>query len=555
MNYAAFGIDIKSSKTTGEVQTLCPQCSHDRKKKTDKCLSVNLDKQIWHCHHCGYKGGLTTIAKKEYKVPEWKNNTELPESVVKYFEGRKISQGALKKLKITYAPEWMPKYEKEIGTIQFNYFRAGELVNVKYRTADKVFKLHKDAELILYNLDGVKDFDTVYIVEGEPDVLAFITAGVENVVSVPNGANLNSNNLEYITNSFEQISHIKKWIIATDNDDAGRKLRFDLMNRLGVAKCSYLEFTECKDANEYLMKHDLNKFKDEVTKVKEFPMEGVFTVSDIYEQLGNLYQNGLDMGGTSGIPNLNLRFVRGYITTITGIPNHGKSDFLDYICLGLLRHEGWKGAFYSPENKPTELHLSKLICKVMGKSWSGDNRITPDEVANVSGWLNESIWWVKPEKDFSLESILERVKQLKDRFGLDYFVIDAWNKLEHKHGNESETKYIGESLDKLAMFCELENLHCFLVAHPTKMRKQKDSLKYEVPTLYDVSGSSNFANKSDNGITIYRNFEEHDKTTEAHITKIKFKHWGEIGMSQYNYCNISGRFFTTDFNRTERWVK
>ena len=31
------------------------------------------------------------------------------------------------------------------------------------------------------------------------------------------------------------------------------------------------------------------------------------------------------------------------------------------------------------------------------------------------------------------------------------FVIDAWNKLEHKYG-QSETKYIGESLDKLGSF-------------------------------------------------------------------------------------------------------
>ena len=64
MDYRDFNIDIRSSKTSGEVQCLCPQCSHTRKKKNDKCLSVNLDKQSWFCHHCGWKGKLLEKIEK-----------------------------------------------------------------------------------------------------------------------------------------------------------------------------------------------------------------------------------------------------------------------------------------------------------------------------------------------------------------------------------------------------------------------------------------------------------------------------------------------------------
>ena len=64
MDYRDFNIDIRSSKTTGEVQCTCPQCSHTRKKKTDKCLSVNLDKGTWFCHHCGWKGALINTIEK-----------------------------------------------------------------------------------------------------------------------------------------------------------------------------------------------------------------------------------------------------------------------------------------------------------------------------------------------------------------------------------------------------------------------------------------------------------------------------------------------------------
>lgn len=553
MNYEDYNITIPNGKTTGEVQTTCPSCSHERKKKTDKCLSVNLDKKTWYCHHCAYKGAIGKILKTDYKVPQWKNNTQLSNDVVRYFEARKISQPTLNFAKITEGLEWMPKSQKEINTIQFNYFRNSELINVKYRGKDKEFKLFKDGELILYNLDAIKpDTEELYIVEGEIDCLTFIECGITNVVSVPNGASLTNNKLDYISNSWDSISHIKKFIIAVDSDNAGLSLRKDLAHRLGLHKCEFLEFEDFKDANDFYKATDINVFRKVVKESKKFPLEGIFGIEDIYQDIENLYFKGLTKGTGIGLHGFNLNFVKGYITTITGIPSHGKSDFLDFICLKLLKHGGWKGCFYSPENKPTELHVSKLIRKVMGKSWEGQNRLSPDEVAQACGILNENIWFVKPEKDFTIDTMLDRIRQLKDRHGLDYFVIDAWNKLDHKKDGKSETDYVGETLDKIGYFCETENIHGFIVAHPTKMRKQKDSNKYEIPTLYDCSGSANFYNKSDNGITIYRDFE----TSMTHIvtTKVKFQHWGAVGEVAVNYDVPSGRYFHTSNEIETAWI-
>lgn len=553
MQYSDYNITIPNGKTTGEVQTTCPSCSHERKKKTDKCLSVNLDKKTWYCHHCAYKGAIGKILKTDYKVPQWKNNTQLSNDVVRYFEARKISQPTLNFAKITEGLEWMPKSQKEINTIQFNYFRNSELINVKYRGKDKEFKLFKDGELILYNLDAIKpDTEELYIVEGEIDCLTFIECGITNVVSVPNGASLTNNKLDYISNSWDSIMHIKKFIIAVDSDNAGLSLRKDLAHRLGLHKCEYLEFEDFKDANDFYKATDINVFRKIVKESKKFPLEGIFGIEDIYQDIENLYFKGLTKGTGIGLHGFNLSFVKGYITTITGIPSHGKSDFLDFICLKLLKHGGWKGCFYSPENKPTELHVSKLIRKVMGKSWEGNNRLSPEEVAQACGILNENIWFVKPEKDFTIDTMLERIRQLKDRHGLDYFVIDAWNKLDHKKDGKSETDYVGETLDKIGNFCETENIHGFIVAHPTKMRKQKDSNKYEIPTLYDCSGSANFYNKSDNGITIYRDFE----TSMTHIvtTKVKFQHWGAVGEVAVNYDLPSGRYFHTTDEIETAWI-
>ncbi len=52
-----FRIDVPPG-ASGNVATTCPQCSHERKKKHARCLSVNVDKGVWHCWHCHWTGSL-----------------------------------------------------------------------------------------------------------------------------------------------------------------------------------------------------------------------------------------------------------------------------------------------------------------------------------------------------------------------------------------------------------------------------------------------------------------------------------------------------------------
>lgn len=550
MTYADFNISIPHGRTTGEVPTICPQCSHTRKKSNDKCLSVNLDKQVWRCNHCNWSGFLKNSMKKiEYKRPEWTNRTDLSEVVVKWFEQRSISQQTLTSQKVTESTEWMPKANKEVLTINFNYFRNDELINIKYRAKDKDFKMHKDAELIFYNLDGIKDADICYIVEGEMDALSLIQAGIKNVVSVPNGATISTNNLSYLDNCFEYFINKKEIILWVDNDIAGRKLKYDLAERLGFDRCKYIEIEDCKDANEYLIKHGLNAIITAYSKAVYFPMEGVYTISDVSNEIDDMYINGLDRGVSTEIPNFNLNFVKGYLTVITGIPSHGKSDFLDYICLQLRIKHNWRGCFYSPENRPTQLHFSKMVRKISGKHWDGENRISMDEVNEIKAYLDKYVWFLKPEKDFTLTSILKQISAIKKRYGLEYFVIDAWNKIEHA---DDKTSYIGRCLDEIVTFCEINNIHCFLVAHPTKIKKNLQTGKYEVPTLYDIAGSANFYNKADNGICVYRDFEE--QKTFVHIQKIKFDHWGTEGMAEFTY-DVRSKRYISDVPDNGSWIR
>lgn len=442
-----------------------------------------------------------------------------------------------------------------MNTIQFPYIRDGIVVNVKYRDGAKNFKMHKDAELIFYNLDSIKDFDEVYIVEGEIDCMTLHQCGITNVISVPNGANLNTNNFQYIDNSYDQLSHIKKFHIAVDNDVAGRKLREDLANRFGIEKCDYIVFKTFKDANECMVNTNYQSVVESCLERIFFPIEGVFTISDYSTEIDDYYKNGLPVGAKIGMNEFDSKcsFHKGYLTVITGIPSHGKTSFLDQIILRLSLMHKWKTAFYSPENRPTKLHISKMARMLVNKPWDGLNRMSETELEMCKIYLNEEIFFIKPEQDFTLDSILTRVEDIQRRWGCDAFVIDAWNKLEHK---DDSTNYIGQQLDKIVEFCERRNIHCFLVVHPTKMRKQRDDPnKYEIPTLYDASGSANFYNKADIGLCVYRNFE--DETVDIYIQKVKFNHWGETGFVTLTYDKSSGRYYEslTDPSFRKNWIE
>lgn len=537
---------IEVSKN-GENQMICPVCSHTRKKKTDKCFSFNLLKGAGRCNHCG----VVLLEKKEfvklppqieYKRPLFKSDTNYPLSVQTFFKQRCISEKTLNKFKVTHGTEFMPQFNKEVPTINFNYFRNGELINVKYRGAKKSFKLFKDAELIFYNLDCAINNKTIIIVEGEMDALAMAESGYENVISVPNGANLNKNNLQYLDNSIDFFTEDNKFILALDNDQAGLNLQNELARRLGFENCHYVRFKDCKDANDCLIKYGIQGIIESMGDKKEFPIEGVFNATDIEEQIYDFYNNGLPKGEGIGLAefDLFLRFQTGYLTTITGIPGHGKSEFLDFLLCKLNVLHGWKCALYSPENHPLELHFSKFAEKIIGKAFEGYKKMNNIELNAMIKYHSNNFFFINPKEDFSLDNILDAVKALIRKKGINSFVIDAWNKLDHKY-NESETKYVSQQLDKIVMFCERNKVHCFLVAHPTKITKDKNTGLFDVPNLYSISGSANFYNKTANGMTVYRNYQT--GLTEVYIQKVKFKHWGQTGSIQFAWDRYNGRYY------------
>jgi twinkle protein len=104
----------------------------------------------------------------------------------------------------------------------------------------------------------------------------------------------------------------------------------------------------------------------------------------------------------------------------------------------------------------------------------------------------------------------------------------------------SESDFTGICLRKLRKFARKNNLCIIIVAHPTKIYRIKDSKEYPIPTLYDISGSANWYNKTDNGMVVYRVFER--DVIQIHVKKVKFKNYGELGMVEWKWNKETGLF-------------
>ena len=549
----------------GKKKQFCPACHANRTNKADKSLSVDWDKCIAHCHYCGksfffgksekiYHAPKTVQASKQevkgYKKPgKLANEEPLDENMRKWFEQRGIPAEVAEAEGIVKVCRKMPQTGQIEKCIVFPYTVEGELVNRKYRDGAKNFMLESGAKLVPWRIDEIRERYECIITEGEMDALSFIVAGFKNVISVPNGA---QKNLTYLDDFIETHFENKQCIfIATDTDAKGLELRAELVRRFGEEKCLIVDYGKgCKDANELLMSQGADALRWALSMAQQIPLEGVFTASDVREELELLFEKGLQKGAVLGMGELDelLSLEVGRLMIVTGIPGDGKSEFLDEMAVRLSLHYDWRCAWFSPENFPVTLHHPKLIEKLIGKRFL-KGLISPMEFDAAVGYLSHNFFDILPEEGYRVDTILDKAEALVRRKGIRVFILDPYNCLEHQiPTGQSETQYIGEFLEKLRSFARRRQVLVILAAHPTKMKKDPLAKKFPVPTMYDISGSAAFFNKADFGIAI-----ERDRTqgvTRVHVQKVKFRHLGQPGVASFEYNTHNGRFVNFEEGKT-----
>lgn len=551
--YRRLGIDA-ANKMGGTIKTYCPKCEIRKgHRPKEKNLSLMYDTGGYKCHspNCTFQGNVKfQKERQEYSRPKWENRTNLPAKVVKYFEGRGISQKVLNEAKVSV---------DEKGNIQFNYFRAGKLVNVKTRfelpEGKKSFRQHTGAEKILFNLesiepDNVKD---CIIVEGEIDALSWIVAGLpENfgVVSVdqgaPNPGDKTDGKLQCITNCANELMKIERFYICTDADAPGEYLKRALIRRFGSFKCHVVELPAGKkDANEVLKD---NTYQDiEVKKealrlalknAKAIQPQGIHSLSDETEVvMWDRYKNGLTHGSSTYFDNFDphFKFLSGQMTLISGIPGHGKGQFIRMLAVIKAKIDGWKWAMFVPEDA-TEDHSVDFFEEIahiyIGKTaHKGDYQMSEEEFSEAMEFARAHFFIINPDDNSDGKGaaiptndwINERIQYLRLRHGVNAYVKDPWNNISHGDDRNGRTDlYLRDALRSERSFCRQFDA-AFYVEHPKQIKKDKTGA-YEVPDRYDLNGGAMWINMVDIFMVVHRPMIHEmadDPNVDIHVRKVK----------------------------------
>lgn len=231
------------------------------------------------------------------------------------------------------------------------------------------------------------------------------------------------------------------------------------------------------------------------------------------------------------------------------IPTHN-SQWVDALVVNLARTHDWRFAVCSPENQPLDRHAAKWVQLVTEKPFRDGPtpRLDVYELVDAEAWLDEHFRFILPDEDaLTIDGVLRLARVEHQRRPIDGLVIDPWNEFDHKRDRgQREDEYISDTLRKLRQFARRQNVHVWLVAHPTKVdrRDRLEDGSYPVPTLYDISGGAMWRNKTDFGVIVHRNVANpHDQRVQVHVQKVRFDENGEIGVAELLFDRVTGCYY------------
>lgn len=543
----------------------CPKsyCKKQRGPEDSTPLKLEIiskDYAEWRCRHClwtGHVGGKNPRAHEpapEVKAPDLSSiklqgDALLPEAIHKYFLECGVSDAVLQQNKIF----WMDDRKM----VAFPYHEAGQRINMMVMDVqDQKTRLASGRNISFYGLDQVVKSDgyELIIAHREMDRLLLLTLGFKNVIAIPNGGVFPSRQdeygaepaeFEYFAAAADMLLGAKKIVIAVDNTSEGEQIRQELARRVGLAKCFIVEFGE-KTLRSTIAKRGMDYACEDMHLAKPHPIRGLFEVTEFLASLEEYFLHGMTSGVSTGWENVDKLFtILIALNIITGIPNSGKSEWLDALMVNLAMLHGQRTAYYSPENTK-EGHVTKIVEKKVQLSSNpkSQNRMSVETLMSGAAWVSQYFYFIVSDimgEPATIDWILDRGADAVMRFGIKNLVIDPWNRIHHMMGSQSETDYIRQALIKILQFKVNHGVSVWLVIHPTKQEPDRKTGLFPPPSLYSCAGSAHFVNMCDNGFTIHRKSGK-SNITEVHVKKVRDKHVGVTGKANLVYDTETGRY-------------
>ena len=501
----------------------------------------------------------------EYKKPIV-DTFELDEKMIEYADKRKIKKSTLEFWRVGKVENKSFKCKGEYVKRQAYTFKSydeyNELINIAYRSGDKLFAQEADCKLIMYGAWHVNPKEPLILTEGQFDAMTVWQSGYKNVVSLPAGAA----NRKYIEENYDFLEKFPELIFWIDNDEPGKKAASNLKEKFPDTMIKIHK--ECNDANETLIKFGESEVKRFLDELPPLP-SGIKAISEANYDAGEVADSERIETGFRDFDEFVKDWRMQQLTVIFGRDNEGKSTWISQLVAHQLKN-GAKTFLNSAElgDQGIQDWLYKQIIngesncysKLQGK-YGEIYSIKPMVLKALRRYTKDKLYIIDPSdtKMISDNDILfKQMAKLATKFGVKLFILDNLQAIltsKYSDLNRDQSFF----MERCRQFAKTYNCHVIVVAHPRKVeelesadsRTKTGNLKKD-----SIAGTKDISNKAHNVISIERPFIE-GQEFDMILTNLKNKVNSVRKGFKYLFDNSTFTFYNDETIKSDNnaWKK
>ena len=447
-----------------------------------------------------------------------------------------------------------------VPAIAYCNYLDGKIINVKFRSVvlnpitgewSKDFAQESPTKPCApYGIDSINPIRPdagpirqLIITEGEKDRLTLMSCGFPYVLSIANGA---QTNIAESHEAFEEwIAQVEEIVICGDTDRPGRTMVKALLNAYTArAKVVHLSGNR-KDISDVYADFGAGEVRRIIQEAEDVAAQDIYDLHqhepDILEVMMGIYDKGYDVGMGMKTDHIFHPTSDGGLIILTGIPNSGKTDFLNCMMAHLMFQRQKRIAFFSFEKPIKAKHVREIARVALGveDTASMDHTMKESEAREVNSQIIN--YMTEHMVDFDTKTrlpdsdyIIAMAERDMRKHGLDFLVIDPYVFIDMTEGGSraTETEKVRLMLTKLQAWSRTRHIWTVVVAHP-RIQYKDGHEAFPPLDIYSVAGSAQWANLADFLLTVNRisKPEEGKMFTIVEMLKVRdqeFCHPGKV---------------------------
>lgn len=382
-----------------------------------------------------------------------------------------------------------------VPAIAYCNYLDGKIINVKFRSVvlnpitgewSKDFAQESPTKPCApYGIDSINPIRPdagpirqLIITEGEKDRLTLMSCGFPYVLSIANGA---QTNIAESHEAFEEwIAQVEEIVICGDTDRPGRTMVKALLNAYTArAKVVHLSGNR-KDISDVYADFGASEVRRIIQEAEDVAAQDIYDLHqhepDILEVMMGIYDKGYDVGMGMKTDRIFHPTSDGGLIILTGIPNSGKTDFLNCMMAHLMFQRQKRIAFFSFEKPIKAKHVREIARVALGV----------EDTASMDHTMKES----------EAREVNSQIINYMTEHMVDFDMTEGGSRA-------TETEKVRLMLTKLQAWSRTRHVWTIVVAHP-RIQYKDGHESFPPLDIYSIAGSAQWANLADFLFTVRR---------------------------------------------------